>query len=189
MKSIVTSAKEKGPRSYQEDRHLHIKVACKSGFQGELLAVMDGHGGESVSEFCEKEIPDLFKLFEPEQAETALKELVAELSLRTSHFRAGSTISLALITDNPRKVSVAVLGDSPVVVLDERGQLHLSPEHNVRSNLEERKAAEQRGGIFSDGYIWNDLGDLGQGLQMGRALGDARLGSILSRRPDIYTFF
>ncbi|MBI3274029.1 MAG: hypothetical protein HYZ69_02700, partial [Candidatus Colwellbacteria bacterium] len=61
------------------------------------------------------------------------------------------------------------------------------PEHNVRSNLEERKAAEQRGGIYSGGYIWNDLGSLGQGLQMSRALGDAHLGNILSREPDVYT--
>jgi len=187
MRSIVTFAVEKGPRPYQEDRNIHMAVACGSRPCGELLAVMDGHGGEEVSEFCEKEIRKIFQLFRTEQAKTALKKLVAELSLRTTHFNEGSTISLALITNNPRKVSVAVLGDSPVVVYDKQGKLHTSPEHNVRSNLKERKAAEQRGGIYSGGYIWNDLGDLGQGLQMGRALGDAHLGGILSRRPDVYS--
>ena len=187
MGSIVTFAVEKGPRSYQEDRHLHIKVVGESGPHGKLLAVMDGHGGKEVSEFCEKEIKNVFQLSRPEQAEAALKDLVAWLSLRTAHFHEGSTISLALITDVPRKVSIAVLGDSPVVVYDKQGKLHTSPEHNVRSNIEERKGAEERGGIYGGGYIWNDLGDLGQGLQMGRALGDARLGNILSREPDVYT--
>ena len=73
-----------------------------------------------------------------------------------------------------------------MVVVDKQGAVHISPEHNVRSNLNERKAAEKRGGIYRDGYIWNDLSSLGSGLQMSRALGDAHLGKILSREPDIY---
>ncbi len=187
MRSIVTSAVKQGPRSHQEDRYLHMKVVCESRPCGELLAVMDGHGGYTVAGLCEQGIRNVFEFTGPDQSEAALKKLVAELSLLTKSFNEGSTISLALITDTPRKVSIAVLGDSPVVVYDKQGRLHTSPEHNVRSNLEERKAAEQRGGIYSGGYIWNDLGDLGQGLQMSRALGDVGLDGILSREPDIYT--
>lgn len=185
MKGTVTTAVKQGSRSYQEDCNLHISVAYESRLCGELLAVMDGHGGAAVSELCEQEIRNIFKFSGSEQSEASLKKLVAELALRTGDYETGSTISLALITDVPLKVSVAVLGDSPVVVYDKQGQLHISPEHNVRSNLEERKAAEQRGGIYCHGYI--SAPDSSGELQLSRALGDSFLGSVLSKEPDVYT--
>lgn len=190
-KGIVSIAVRQGARPYQEDRHICLRID-NSYLKGWLLAVMDGHsinghGGELVAELCAKKIKKLFRITDEGQAEESLRCLVADLNSQTEPYPEGSTFSAVLLLDNNPKISVAVLGDSPVIVLDQDGNMHVSPEHNVRSNPKERKAAEQRGGIYMKGYIWNDLGSLGRGLQMGRALGDSYLGKILSREPDVYT--
>ncbi len=184
MKDAVTSAVKQGPRSYQEDRHFFAPIEGSRSC-GWFLAVMDGHAGDAVAELCAQEIGQIFQSFVAGNTEEALRLLVAELNSRTQKNRQGSTLSIAVVTDDPCKVSVAVIGDSPVVVYDKQGKLHLSPEHNVRSNLKERAAAIGRGGRYAEGYLFA-RGNY-SGLQMGRALGDADLDEVLSREPDIYT--
>lgn len=184
MKGSVTSSMIQGPREYQEDRHFYKRIEGPK-FYGWLLAVMDGHIGSSVAELCVKEIEGLFNLSDANHTEKALRDLVSALNLKTSNFYEGSTLSVACILESHNKVSVAVLGDSPVIVVDKNGKLHVSPEHNIRSNIEERKAAEKRGGVCSGGYLYTQNGD--QGLQMSRALGDSYLEGVISRKPDIYT--
>ena len=184
MKDVVTFAVKQGPRSDQEDRNFFAPIDGP-GNRGWFLAVMDGHLGDAVAEFCAQEISRMFQSSVVGNTEEALRLLVAELNSRTQKNRQGSTLSIAVVTDDPCKVSVAVIGDSPVVVYDKQGKLHLSPEHNVRSNLKERAAAKGRGGVYADGYLFTRSGNLG--LQMGRALGDADLDEVLSREPDIYT--
>ncbi len=144
---------------------------------------MDGHGGATVSDFCAKNIFRTMSL-DDGKPEYRLASLVANLNSATCLYEAGSTFSGVIISEKSKTASVAILGDSPIVILDGKGRLHVSPEHNVRSNAAERKAAEARGGHYSQGYIWGSRED---GLQMSRALGDAPLDSILSREPEIYT--
>ena len=143
-----------------------------------------GTGGNSVAEFCRKEIGSIFRASKVTRGEDALRELVAELSRRTEHTTSGSTLSLVFILDNPCIASVAVLGDSPVVIYDGK-KLHISPEHNIRTNLEERAVAEKRGGTYSGGYLFGPI-QYDLGLQMSRALGDSWMGEVLSRIPDVY---
>ena len=182
MKSIITSAIRKGPRPYQENRFVVCPI--KNGPQiGELLAVMDGHGDGTAAELCSQRISD-FRVFDLE-VKDALKVIVRELDSATKDLRGGTTLSIAFVADFPRVAHVAIIGDSPVVILDSSGKLHVSPEHNVRTNLAERKGAEKRGGVYSYGYIWNHYGS--HGLQMSRALGNADLGNIISKKPEIYT--
>ncbi|OGM98613.1 MAG: hypothetical protein A2915_02150 [Candidatus Yanofskybacteria bacterium RIFCSPLOWO2_01_FULL_41_34] len=183
MKGNVTSAVKQGPRPYQEDRYYETYIPDR---KWRLLVVMDGHGGEGVAGFCAKNIFRMIALNEG-KPEHRLNSLVADLNRSTRQYTVGSTFSGVIISEELNTASVAILGDSPVVIYDKQGRLHTSPEHNVRSNLEERKAAEERGGIYSGGYIWSDLSDLAQGLQISRALGDAHLDGILSREPEIYT--
>ncbi len=146
---------------------------------------MDGHGGAAVAEFCQRSLEDLFTLCALNQTEQALKNLFVELNTKTVNMREGSTISVVCVLESHDEVSVGVLGDSVVTVLDAKDNFHISPEHNVRSNLKERTAAKRRGGTYEDGYIFS--ADLSHGLQLSRALGDTDLGTILSRKPDIYT--
>ena len=179
MKS-TTFAVKKGPRPYQEDRHYEAYIPDRKWL---LLAVMDGHGGADVSDFCANKI---FEMMPPDTdgPEQGLSTLIANLNSATRLYEAGSTFSGVIISEKPNTASVAILGDSPIVILDGKGQLHVSPEHNVRTNMNERKAAEARGGFYSQGYI---CGPREESLQMSRALGDTVLDGILCREPEIYT--
>ncbi len=185
---VVTFATEQGPLIYQEDFATYFHFQNPS-MRGWLLAVMDGHRGRAVAEFCANEIENLFTPDKPDSMEDTLRNLIAKLNAKTSHFDAGSTISLACILESHRKVVVAVLGDSPVFVLDTNGVFHQSPEHNARTNLGERRAAIKRGAVYENGYLFFNDGDNGPqyGLQMSRALGNAPLSRMLSREPEIYT--
>lgn len=180
--SSVTFVTKKGPRPYQEDRHC---VTYIPDIKCHLLTVMDGHGGMDVSDFCANNIFRMISLDEG-QPEDRLSSLVANLNSATRRHEAGSTFSGVIISEGLNTASIAILGDSPVVILDEKGQLHISPEHNVRTNEKERRAVEARGGLCESGYIWSS-GEAG--LQMSRALGDAPLDDILFREPEIYTIY
>lgn len=150
------------------------------------MAVMDGHNGDGASEFCFQHIDENFSIRENENAEEALCNLVSKLANATTDFNAGTCLTVAYVDEIINQVSVAVLGDCPAIVIDKNKQVHVSPVHNVRTNLKERKAAERRGGYYSaDGYILNPNGSYG--LQIGRSIGDARMFGVTSQEPEIYT--
>jgi serine/threonine protein phosphatase PrpC len=165
----VSSATAKGQRSYQEDRLFTL-----TGEQGTLLAVFDGHGGAQVSHLASEELPGIFadliteKNAKPRQV---LKKSIHKLNIMTQHFAPGSTISLAFIPFKKRIVYCAVMGDSPILIKDSKGNINISPDHNVRTNEAERIAALDRGGFTEGGYLYATF--TGPGLQMARALGDA----------------
>jgi serine/threonine protein phosphatase PrpC len=110
---------------------------------------------------------------------------VAGLDEQTRSLRSGATLSIVCVLESHHRAAVAALGDSPVVAVDRSGRVSESPDHNVRSNLEERKRAEERGGVYTGGYIVNSFS--GEGLQIARALGDSGLEGIVSREPAVYT--
>jgi serine/threonine protein phosphatase PrpC len=76
------------------------------------------------------------------------------------------------------------MGDSPILIKDKDGKINISPDHNIRTNDAERRAAEDRGGFCDGGYLFASFD--GMGLQMARALGDSHLNKVLSRLPDVY---
>lgn len=183
MKLTITSATAKGLRSYQEDRFVATYI-----LDGYFMAVMDGHGGDGVAEMVAKVIEEAWNKSAESQItpEERLKALFAEMHTLTSQYNDGSTLSVVWVPDSKDvpKAYVAVLGDSPVVIRGTDG-INISPEHNVRSNEVEAQVVKDRGGWVSDGYAIASF--YGPGLQMSRALGDARLASILSRDPDVYS--
>lgn len=176
----ISIASEKGLRPYQED-----EIFVQHLTNGVFVGVFDGHGGDGVSKLASKLFQKLFPtelLAMPDNPSAVLEKVFEEVVKATRDYYCGSTASVAYITD--KLAWVATLGDSPVVVQNEGGVLHESVDHNVRSNLAERKAAEARGGFVRNGYLmvsWD-----GGGLQMARALGDRELDSVLSRTPDIF---
>jgi serine/threonine protein phosphatase PrpC len=177
----VSFVSELGRRSAQEDCYV-----CRTSSRGILLAVMDGHGGDVVAKraaaFVEEEFHTFYSPQKP--AEDLLGDLVRGLQGRVDQCQGvGSTLSVAWIEPRRKKVTVAVLGNSPVIVIDDSGRIHLSPEHNAHTNAAEREGAEKRGGFYHDGYVYSGRGT---GLQLTRALGDAEFGNILCREPAIY---
>ena len=172
-----------GERTVQEDRILYRPVSGKT-YSGHLLATMDGHGGSEAAEICFRYISsNSFKPTSVHQASNEMRKLFAELHGLTKHLNGGTTVSIACVFESHDAVLCAVLGDSPIFVLNDDGDLHRSPEHNVRSNRWEKRAACARGGSVNGGYLTCPGGHQ---LQMSRALGNQRLDSVLSREPQTY---
>lgn len=178
----ISLAQARGSRSYQEDT-----FGIERLFAGTLVWVADGHGGEETSQYVRHNILNTWITKDNDNKEEQIKGTFAALHEATKDIDAGSTLSLAYITRST--VHVAVLGDSPVLVSAD-GQNYVGPDHNARSNEKERKAAIDRGAIYSGGYVclpqasYGGFIDAGPGLQMTRALGDSHL-KFLNREPEI----
>lgn len=194
VQGYVNAATDQGRRLYQEDRFVVIRHDTQE-VKGWLLGVMDGHGGAEVAEFCEKNIENFFKILLPKplMITDVLRKLIHMLNEKLKYINSGSTISLVYIQEansggDAARAFVAILGDSPVMIKDKNGDLVMSMEHNVRTNLADRKVAIQKGAVYSVGYIWdNPNSDIRSGLQLTRALGDSRLERYLNREPEIYS--
>ena len=177
-----SSATHKGQRAYQEDRLLAVATQ-----EGVLLCVFDGHGGDECSNYAVNRYPIIFASEITQEGATpgsAVEKSIQKLNIETQHMGPGSTMSLVFIPANSDTATCAVIGDSPIIIRDADGKVSIGPEHNVRTNYEERRAAEARGGFCDGGYLFQTFD--GMGLQMGRALGDTHLSKVLSRVPDIY---
>ncbi len=185
VRGTVTAWSACGPRPYQEDRFVAEFVDLGT-VRGHLLAVLDGHGGEAAAEACARSMGRALRAAGGVDAEGALSAAVAELVHLTEDFDSGTTLAVALVQETAARVAVAVLGDSAVVVVDSRGRAVASPEHNARTNAAEREAAVRRGGVWeASGYLRNP--GSGYGVQLTRALGDAGMGAVLARVPEIYS--
>lgn len=185
LRGTVSYAQAQGPRKAQEDYLVHLPFTNRRGERGHLLGVMDGHGGGKTARYCAETIPALFN-HDTENVERELRDLVAALDARTRLAGPGSTLSLACVNESRNSVTMAVLGDSPIIVVDGKGAVHRSVEHNVRTNLLERSAAIMRGAVYKDGYI--QVTEDGDGLQVSRALGDQTLATILDRTPSLWEY-
>lgn len=178
MNAQITSATAVGLRPYQEDRHV-----IHSTDHGTLLAILDGHGGDEAAAIGQNSIPHLWDGAFSGDPAAALASVVKSLADLTQDYRSGAALSLVFIPADSKAAHIAILGDAPVVAALPDGSTHVSPEHNVRTNDAERKAAQGRGGIYQNGYICKGY----NGLQMSRALGDASLQPVVSQEPEIYS--
>lgn len=192
LRGKVSCAQTQGPRKYQEDYILNIPFENKKNGRGHLIGIMDGHSngagcdGGAIARLCSKIIPRLFDL-EAEDINLELQTLVEKLDARTCLAEMGSTLSLAHINESHGIVTTAVLGDSPIIVVDNTSTVQQGVEHNVRSNILERELAVDRGAIYKDdGYICAT--HFGPGLQLSRSLGDCNLRKVLDRAPVICTY-
>jgi serine/threonine protein phosphatase PrpC len=178
----ISKATAKGLRGYQEDRFV-----VSSTKDGKLIAVMDGHGGESVSERIAKVLPAIWKkhIVSPASLFVAIKNTFRDINDLTKGMYPGSTFSLVFIPKPADVVYVAILGDSPVIVKEADGTINISPMHNARSNATELAAARARGAAFDGNYIFAHFS--GGGIQMTRVMGDHELDSVVNREPEIYT--
>src|SRR5437016_3647635 len=176
----VTWASAQGDRHHQEDRAVHEWVETRAG-AGWLLAVFDGHRGSTSAEKAAQELPAIFRksmLRYKGDSARALAEVFHSLHGLTQNNRSGSTASVVFVKPDGQSATLAALGDSPVAILDSQGQAHTGPDHNVRTNLQDRAAAVARGGLYRAGYL-EDSETPGVGLQMARSLGDMELSRVL----------
>ena len=178
----ITTASEIGSRDHQEDRFVVVKY---NG--GALLAVMDGHSGDEVSEYLAKALPEVFNGKRSDfSIHHTLLATFKTLDEGTRDKQAGSTLSVVYVSKRKRTAYVATLGDSPVIILQNPDDPvpWISPEHNAMTNEKERKAAVERGAVYIRGYLYDPDGN--HGVQLCRALGDQDLGTFLGRTPEIF---
>lgn len=183
--SVITTASAQGTRGSQEDRFVVVSLS-----DGWLLAVLDGHNGDGVSDLCAKRLPTLaLEIWERSRAHSCdeyyfLKTIVQCLHRETMHHVAGSTISLAHVLEGCRRANIAVLGDSPVLFSPGNEMFWVSNEHNVSSNAEDRRFVELRGAVVKDHHMSIPEDGYTSGLQLTRTLGDTRFHNYLIREPE-----
>ncbi|MBM3261591.1 protein serine/threonine phosphatase 2C family protein [Candidatus Kaiserbacteria bacterium] len=182
---IVSNAQTCGPHEAQEDVVVNISHHTGGGTI-RLIGILDGHRGKDTAIRVSKMISEDFDFNAADPAQE-LRRVVAQAVEDTRNRDSGSTLSLAHIDEARQIVTIAVLGDSPIIVVDGEKVVHRSIDHNVRTNRIEREAAIARGAFYSNGYICLDAFSAAS-LQLSRALGDRLFDPILSREPDIGVF-
>lgn len=178
---MITTATAKGRRPYQEDRSFVFETV-----EGVLLGVFDGHGGDEVSSFLAQMVPNFWGAIDGDSYIHALYKIFEMANSLTKEYHVGSTASVVFIPTNKKTAYIAVLGDSPVLADQADHIVFIGPDHNARSNQEERSTAIARGGIYQNGYMWSDYGDNASGLQMTRAFGDVACRNFLNRVPEVF---
>lgn len=178
MLGTVTHATAQGPRPAQEDRW----VVADLGEQV-LIAVMDGHGGETASVYCAEHLSDEVSRFleEGHPPAEALRSAIAVLERGTNEVLAGTSLTAAIVEADG--ATLAILGDSPAVWKDASGEVRIGPVHNAQTDPDGRQAALERGAEYAGGYLI-DPGS-GEGVALTRVLGDAGL-PFLERTPEVF---
>lgn len=174
----ITQFQDIGPRDYQEDR-LFVRTVQN---QYTLLAVFDGHGlnGHMIPEACLKYLDKLD--YQDENIEEFLKKIVADLHKIAKKLPGGSTCTICYV--NKEKAYIAVLGDSPIWVMDNKGKIHSFRTHNVADSTNpDKEEIRRRGGSFDGRYLCNGWSY----LAMTRSLGDKDFKGWLIEEPDVYT--
>lgn len=189
-----------------EDRNLHRELPGGR----HLLVVADGHGGADVAERAVTTIRIFFEKVDvvsaldgeaswDEAAVRLLADAVEAADRVTRDEFSGAVLTAVLVapepdgaSDNavgetpsvrPLRFAWAQVGDTAAVWRDADGGVSRTPDHNCRSNLAEREAAEARGGRYIRGYIMAPNGS--GGLQPARSLGDTYMGKVTSKEPEL----
>ncbi|XP_028753190.1 probable protein phosphatase 2C 9 isoform X2 [Neltuma alba] len=168
-----------------EDYHVAKFVQARGQELG-LFAIYDGHLGDSVPAYLQK---NLFSNilndedFWTDTARSIVKAYEATDKAILSHSpdlgRGGSTAVTAIVINN-RKLWVANVGDSRAVLSKDGQAIQMSIDHEPNT---ERGSIEDRGGFVSN--MPGDVARVNGQLAVSRAFGDKNLKSHLRSDPDI----
>jgi serine/threonine protein phosphatase PrpC len=164
--------------------------------RGLLLAVMDGHGGDTVADLIAANIESRF-LKELDQAEgdvvSSLKFMIRDFVEETENSIDGSTLSVVYISEpqdsGDTEIVTAVIGDSPVLIKPDNGELRISDEHNIAVNLQDaHRIRDNNRELYDRGVLSLGPRFLGVGtnfIQLTRSIGDSSFNGVLLREPSI----
>jgi serine/threonine protein phosphatase PrpC len=180
MNFEISASTAQGEREYQQDR-----LIIEQGRAGFLLAVMDGHGrSDRAAELVAEKLPAIwFQEAKGNSWQQRIFTSFEKLGQLTANEDSGTTVSMVWIPRRAKHAHIGILGDSPVALRHGDGTFWVGPEHNAINNEAERRAAVERGASFKHPYLHYR----GVGFQFSRSLGDASLGAILNRTPEVFT--
>jgi serine/threonine protein phosphatase PrpC len=171
-----------GKREYMEDKY----IALEGFFQDyDLYAVFDGHGGDSVAEFCRKNFASMLyiELLENNNIAKALFSTfmkVDEALEIPESYMTGSTC--LVILKNTNHMWVANCGDSRAIMNSNNNPVELTKDHKPFGDERARILALGGHVVQTSGGVWRVNGE----LALSRALGDKRLRPYVIPNPDIF---
>lgn len=191
----------KGGREYMEDSASFLDL---NGIT--IATVCDGHGGDSLSRRCSKELPGIFynsiiNLKDPKEKAVALRKVTIEFGNNTKRTKSGTTLTTTI--DDGAVIYIINVGDS-------RTSIHLKPDgivYHLKSLFSKNNICEsqilyyitpffttvdhdasledEKIRIADSGGILN--GDRLNGiLNVTRTFGDHGVGEGLCHVPDIF---
>ena len=180
IQGSVTSATAQGLRDAQEDR---FAVVSLSDDRGWILGVFDGHNGAAVAELAAQLLPEAFRqaLALHHDAKAAVEATIGALRAEAADRYEGSSVSLAFVDERNARVTVGVLGDSPVIVRDAAAACVIGPLHNTFLDPEDAQRAIERGALLVGPYLVRS--DTMSGVNLTRTIGDAEF-EFLGRTPE-----
>lgn len=193
LKIYFTSIK--GRRESNEDRHniiLNINNEKPELNNINLFGIYDGHGGDWVSSYLKKHIPNYYMLkdFEypfSDEYHCRVFELIQSELLRCKEgYSNGSTCLLNIIykIQNDIYMNVVNLGDSRMVTVNTNGDSKaITTDHKPDHPIERSRIQKMGGQVYKDSESVFRIGD----LSLSRAFGDGDNSPYISQRPDIYT--
>lgn len=172
-------------RDYQEDRFFvdHLDE------NNSIFGVFDGHGGSAAADYASTRAAIIFRdlLLENDFAGPAiLGAVIQKLNSELLPYESGTTASLVHINTKHKFADVAIIGDSPVIIKNDKDEIWIGPEHNVRSNKLEANEAVLKGGVIIQGYLYDSYARDYGGLQMSRTLGDKYFSNVLNRNAEVF---
>ncbi|KAJ3225274.1 hypothetical protein HDU81_008046 [Chytriomyces hyalinus] len=166
---------DKGRRETQQDEQLIVENLFEGHPRASLFAVFDGHGtdGAKVSAFVKKTFPRILRESKAQltgsskEAATALKsafatvnELIKE-NQAIDAYMSGTTATLLIFFEEDRRVLVANLGDSRIIMGrlegDETVPVQITTDHTC-ANAEEMDRVVKSGGRI-DQMLTDEGGD------------------------------
>lgn len=190
----VSAISLKGMREQNEDKHqITLNADNKDPNMKDInyFAIFDGHGGQEVSRYVQKNISQYFT--NKQLAYPLDKKYVfgvfdkIQNELKTMKW-AATTGSTALIVINYKLNGCDYLatinaGDCRCILCRDNFAMPLTKDHKPHWP-EEKHRIEQLGGVITfDQYDWRI-----QGLSVSRSFGDVDAAPFLSHRPDVFRY-
>eukprot|EP00804_Cyclotella_cryptica_P017009 CCRYP_003261-RA/>CCRYP_003261-RA protein AED:0.32 eAED:0.32 QI:0/0.83/0.71/1/1/0.85/7/661/583 len=178
----------RGKRSYMEDRfvieHIGTTSRSKDGSPITWLAVFDGHGGASASQFCSDWLSSYVRKndFFPKQLPLAMQTAFTKIDsdfVSSGNLDGSTACACAVI--GYEKVICCNAGDSRAIIVKRDGSVvALSEDHKPGRNDETKRINDLGGRVIYWGR-WRVEGV----LAVSRSIGDAKLKPYVTAEPDI----
>lgn len=156
-----------------------------------VFLLLDGHAGAEVADYANTHFSEIMGKrvvhHRGHHIREVIRETFLEINRLVSHFGSGSTASMLLVVEDPRKkkpeVWIANVGDSTIYGISyETGARKLSVDHNVLVPSELERISRDGSLSVVDGYVCTPNGHM---LAVTRALGDSDFGPIVTAEPTI----